>query len=76
MTTTPIKAQKLDISQQLTCTPAQAMSALGIGKTSLYELINAGTFRSFTYGKARLLVVSSIVKWIEDMSYQSQQEGN
>jgi predicted DNA-binding transcriptional regulator AlpA len=70
-----ITADKLGISKQLTCTPAQAMSALGMGKTTLYQLIGDGTFRSFNYGKARLIVVSSIVSWIEAMTYQNEQQG-
>lgn len=59
-----------DLSQQITCTPAQAMAALGIGKTSLYELLNSGAFESFRLGTQRLIVVASIHRWVDAMTNQ------
>jgi hypothetical protein len=64
-----------DLSQQITCTPAQAMAALGIGKTSLYQLLNAGAFDSLLLGSQRLIVTASIHRWVGAMSYQHKMTG-
>jgi predicted DNA-binding transcriptional regulator AlpA len=63
---------KPDLTHQITCTPAQAMAALGIGKTSLYQLLNAGAFESFLLGSQRLIVTASILQWVSNMSHQQR----
>jgi hypothetical protein len=61
-----------DLNQQITCTPAQAMAALGIGKTTLYQLLNAGAFETFLLGSQRLIVIASIHRWVDAMAYQNK----
>ncbi len=44
----------------LQASPEQAMTALGIGKTKLYELMDRGTLRSNKLGRSRRIDVASI----------------
>lgn len=46
-------------------TVKQARDALGLGNTKIYELMNAGTLRSFRVGRRRLINVSSIQQFVE-----------
>ena len=45
---------------QITATVADACKMTGLGKTKLYELMNAGTIKSVTVGRRRLLKVESL----------------
>ena len=63
----PIKAKRLDLSQHITCSPAQACVALGLGKTALYELLSSNSLRSIKHGKSRLIIVASLFEWVSDM---------
>jgi excisionase family DNA binding protein len=62
-----IPTANIDITQQILCTPAQAMSALGCGKTFLYSLLSEGAIDSIKVGKKRMLIVSSIHEWVLSM---------
>lgn len=50
---------------QLVATPNQAMKALVVGRSTLYSLINAGELESYTEGRSRRILVSSIHAYIE-----------
>jgi len=55
------------LNARITVSVDEAMSALGIGKTLIYELLSNGSLRSIKVGKKRLVVVASIHEWIADM---------
>ena len=55
------------LNQRITISVADAMSATGLGKTSMYELLNDGSIRSFKVGKKRLVILESIHEWIANM---------
>jgi excisionase family DNA binding protein len=44
----------------LTITVENALKISGLGRTKLYELINAGTIKTITIGRRRLVVYSSL----------------
>lgn len=55
------------LNQRITISVDEAMSAIGVGKTLLYELLNDGSLRSIKVGKKRLVIVESIHEWIANM---------
>jgi excisionase family DNA binding protein len=55
------------LNQCITISVDEAMSAIGIGKTLLYQLLNDGSLRSIKVGKKRLVIVESIHEWIANM---------
>jgi excisionase family DNA binding protein len=62
--------EKLDLSQRITLSVDEAITALGVGRTMMYELLGNGSIQSFKVGKKRLIRVSSIMEWIaEQESY-------
>jgi hypothetical protein len=48
------------IGQPLVASPNQTMTALGIGRAKLYELINAGELESYVEGHSRKILWESI----------------
>jgi excisionase family DNA binding protein len=47
-----------------TCTIAEACSAVGFGKTKLYELIDGGEVDSIRIGRRRLVRVPSLLQFL------------
>jgi excisionase family DNA binding protein len=47
-----------------TCTIAEACSAVGFGKTKLYELIDGGAVDSIRIGRRRLVRVPSLLRFL------------
>lgn len=47
-----------------TCTIAEACSAVGFGKTKLYELIDEGEIESIRIGRRRLVRVPSLLQFL------------
>ena len=47
-----------------TCTIAEACSAVGFGKTKLYELIDGGAVESMRIGRRRLIRVPSLLRFL------------
>ena len=45
----------------------QAASALGLGRTRLYELLDAGEIETVKIGKRRLIVWASLVGYVENL---------
>ena len=52
------------LSERLTVSVDEAMTALGMGKTMMYELLNDGSIRSFKKGKKRFISVQSLHEWV------------
>lgn len=50
-----------------TCTIAEACSAVGFGKTKLYELIDGGAVDSLRIGRRRLVKVPSLLRLLESL---------
>ncbi|MBB5343168.1 excisionase family DNA-binding protein [Tunturibacter empetritectus] len=55
------------LNQRITISVDEAMSATGIGKTMLYELLGDGSLRSIKLGKKRLIIVESLHELIASM---------
>ena len=47
-----------------TCTIAEACSAVGFGKTKLYELLDGGAVDSIRIGRRRLVRVPSLLRFL------------
>ena len=45
-------------------TPAQVMAVLGIGKNSVYSLLNAGTLRGFRIGRSWRISADALDEFI------------
>lgn len=66
-----MQSPKLELRQQILCTPKQAQQYLAIGCTMLYQLLSDGSLRSIKVGKARRIVVESLFDYVRDMeSYE------
>jgi excisionase family DNA binding protein len=50
---------------RLAVSPSQAALLAGIGRTKLYEVLNAGLLPSFKIGKRRLVRVAEIDAWLQ-----------
>jgi excisionase family DNA binding protein len=48
-----------------TCTIAEACSAVGFGKTKLYELLDGGAVDSIRIGRRRLVRVPSLLQFLD-----------
>jgi len=55
----------IPFSQRLTCTIGEACEATGLGRTKLYELIGTGHLVTTTIGRRRLVVVRSLLSFLE-----------
>jgi excisionase family DNA binding protein len=55
------------LNERITISVDEAISATGIGKTMLYELLGDGSIRSIKVGKKRLIILESIHEWIANM---------
>jgi excisionase family DNA binding protein len=57
--------------ERVTCTIAEACSAAGLGRTTLYELISVGALETVTIGRRRLVRVSSLLKLLGIASHEN-----
>ena len=64
------------LNHRITISVDEAMSATGIGRTLLYELLNDRSIRSIKVGKKRLVIVASIHEWIAGQESYDQLGGN
>jgi excisionase family DNA binding protein len=53
------------LESPLVASPNQAMKALLVSRSTLYELINSGELESYTQGKSRRITVKSIAEYID-----------
>ncbi len=51
----------------------EAGSALGVGRSTLYELIASGQLRTVKIGRRRLVPVSAVHELVERLEQQSKQ---
>ena len=56
---------------QLLLTPKEAASALGIGRSKLYELLQAGELESVHIGTCRRVTADTLVSYVERLRSQS-----
>ena len=57
-----ISGSTIPFVERPTCTIAEACSAVGFGKTKLYELLDGGAVESVTIGRRRLIRVPSLLR--------------
>jgi excisionase family DNA binding protein len=50
---------------RLAVSPAEAANLAGIGRTKLYEAMNAGVLPSFKIGTRRLVRIAEIEAWLQ-----------
>lgn len=50
---------------RLALSPAQAAHAIGIGNTSMYEIIGSGVLASFKIGRRRLIRVQELERYLK-----------
>jgi excisionase family DNA binding protein len=58
----------LVLADRLLVTPAEAATALGIGRTRVYELMAAGDLRSVKIGRSRRIPVEALTAFISAIS--------
>lgn len=61
--------------EQLLCSTDDASKMLGVSRTTLRGLLEAGTIPTVTIGDRRLVVVQSIRDYVEQLATQSAQAG-
>ena len=65
----------LQFVDRLACTIDEACSAIGLGRTKLYELIGEGRVETTSVGRRRLVLVRSLVALI-DQGRDAAADGN
>ncbi|MBU6443273.1 MAG: excisionase family DNA-binding protein [Alphaproteobacteria bacterium] len=61
--------------ERLTCTILEACEVTGLGRTKLYELIDAGLLQTTTVGRRRLVNVDSLVSLLRPATGRNTQSG-
>jgi excisionase family DNA binding protein len=62
-----VASSNIPFVERPTCTIAEACSAVGFGKTKLYELIDGGAVDSIRIGRRRLVRVPSLLRLLETL---------
>jgi excisionase family DNA binding protein len=57
------QAERMD-TQKMLLTPVEAATALGIGRSKVYELLRAGALPSVRIGRCRRIPVSGIMEYV------------
>jgi len=57
--------QHVPFNERFTCTVAEACAASGLGRSSIWEAMADGRLKYTTFGKRRLVVVSSLLKLLK-----------
>jgi excisionase family DNA binding protein len=52
----------IPFAERLSCTIEEACQATGLGRTKLYEMMDAGQVETFHVGKRRLVLVPSLLQ--------------
>lgn len=52
---------------QISMTIEDACSAIGIGRTKLYEAINSGALKAKKYGKRTIILKSDLERFLENL---------
>lgn len=64
------RTQSVDgVPQQLALSPEQAATALGLGRTTVYALIQGGQLRSVRVGRRRIVPVAAIEAFLADAAH-------
>ncbi len=58
------RAATVRVRARITCTIAEACSASGLGRTKIYDAINADLIQTRRIGRRRLVVVQSLLQWL------------
>jgi excisionase family DNA binding protein len=58
-------SQAISLDAPLVASPNQAMKALLVSRSTLYELINAGELESYAEGRSRRITVESIQAYVK-----------
>jgi excisionase family DNA binding protein len=53
--------------EKIFCNVREAASALGVGRSAIYELMNEGAFETVKIGKRRLFPIESITAYAESL---------
>ena len=60
--------------KRLAVSPAEAALLVGIGRTKLYQALNAGLLPSFKIGTRRLVRVAEIKAWLQRLQDAARQD--
>ncbi len=60
------KSLKTDV---IACDLDEASRIIGIGKTKLYEEINAGRLKAKKFGRRTLIPIQALQDWFENLKY-------
>jgi excisionase family DNA binding protein len=59
------RAETVPFKDRVTCTIPEACAASGLGRSSIYEAINDERLKTLKIGRRRLVIVASLLKWLE-----------
>lgn len=65
---TAYSERNLIVQQKYLCSIREATSLMGMGRTSVYGLLNDGSLKSVKIGSRRLVRIDSITAFIDRMS--------
>lgn len=57
--------QPIPFPERIACTVEDAVEATSLSRSRLYELIAAGTIRTVNVGRRRLVLVRSLMKFVD-----------
>ncbi len=66
--TSPYERVDRDGIPKLLLTAEEAASALGVGRTKVYELLKSGSLGSVLIGKSRRIAVAELVRMVADLA--------
>jgi excisionase family DNA binding protein len=64
-------AAEIPFTQRITCTIPEACNGTGLGRSKIYEMMDAGAIQSTKQGKRRLIIVRSLVKLLDPQAEQA-----
>jgi excisionase family DNA binding protein len=64
----PVRSSTTDATQTLLVTIEEAARLLGIGRTTMFELIGRGEVKSVRLGRRRLITRRSLESFVEELS--------
>lgn len=56
---------QIPLRERISCSVPEALELTGLGRTKFYELVDSSAVRTKTVGRRRLVLVSSLIAFLE-----------
>lgn len=60
--------------EKLLLSPEEAAAVVGVGRTTMYQLLSSGAIRSIQVGKLRRIPVAALNDWVAQQVAETQSE--